>query len=97
MDPIARARPAVPERPLADPAKRAALREAAVRFEATFLAEMFKHAGAGRATPGFDGGEGEAAFSGMLVNEQTKMLAERGGVGIAETVFEALLRKEGLQ
>jgi hypothetical protein len=69
-------------------------RRAAVAFEATFLAEMLKHAGLGRATPGFDGGAGEAAFGGELVAAQAELLARRGGIGVADRLFETMLARE---
>jgi Rod binding domain-containing protein len=77
-----------------DPAREAELRAAAVAFEASFLAEMLKHAGAGQSAPGFDGGAGEAAFAQELVAEQAKLMAENGGIGLAERLFEAMLARE---
>jgi Rod binding domain-containing protein len=78
-----------------DPAREAELRAAAVAFEASFLAEMLKFAGAGRSTPGFDGGAGEAAFAQELVREQAKLMAEAGGIGLAQRLFESMLQREG--
>jgi Rod binding domain-containing protein len=77
-----------------DPAREAELRAAAVAFEASFLAEMLKYGGAGRAAPGFDGGAGEAAFSQELVAEQARLMAEKGGIGLAERLFQSLLSRE---
>ena len=70
----------------------AALRRALTAFEAVFLAEMLKYAGAGRSTPGFDGGAGEAAFAQELVRAQATELAEQGGIGLAERLFDSLTR-----
>jgi Rod binding domain-containing protein len=84
---------ALPSPPSADRVE--TLRAAATAFEATFLAEMLKHAGLGRSTPGFDGGAGEAAFGGELVAAQADLLARRGGIGIAQRLFEAMLAREG--
>ena len=81
--------------PEIDPAREAELRQAAMAFEAAFLAEMLKAAGAGRSAPDFDGGAGEAAFSGELINEQARLMAERGGDGLAERIFESMLAQEG--
>ena len=75
-----------------DAEREEALRRAATAFEAVFLAEMLKHAGAGKTTPGFDGGAGEAAFSQELVRAQAESLAEQGGIGLAERLVEAMLR-----
>ena len=69
----------------------ARLSEAAVQLEATFLAEMLKNAGLGRTQSEFDGGIGEDQFSGFLVAEQARALAAKGGIGLAETIYAALL------
>ena len=79
-----------------DPARVEALRALSVEFESVFLAQMLKQTGLGEATPGFDGGAGEDAFSGMLVEQQAKGMAARGGLGLAEHIFASLLRREGL-
>lgn len=82
--------------PAGDAAREAELKRAAVAFEAAFLAEMLKYAGAGQSTPGFDGGAGEAAFGQELVRAQATELAEAGGIGLAERLFQSLLEREGL-
>jgi Rod binding domain-containing protein len=88
--------PAATQTAAARPTPREAeLRAAAVAFEASFLAEMLSAAGVGASAPGFDGGAGEEAFRGHLVAEQARLMAERGGIGLAETVFRALLKREG--
>lgn len=73
----------------------AALRDAAQSFEATFLAEMFSHAGLGEARKSNGGGVGEDAFSSLLSREWADRLAENGGIGIAEHIYEALVAREG--
>jgi Rod binding domain-containing protein len=70
------------------------IRRAAVDFEAAFLAEMLKAAGFGRPRESFGGGPGEEAFAGLLAREQAALLAERGGIGLAEHLVRALLRHE---
>lgn len=87
--PIVGGRPETPET-----AERAELREAANALEASFLAEMLRYGGAGRAPEGFGGGAGEAAFSGELVAEQARRIVEAGGIGLADALFESLLAKE---
>lgn len=73
----------------------AALRRAAEDLEAAFLAEMLKPMGAG-ATPGsFGGGAGETQFSSLLVQEEARAMAASGGIGLAETIFQAMLKREG--
>ena len=72
----------------------AALRRAAEELEATFLAEMLKSAGLGRERQGFGGGSGEAQFASMLVDEQARAITARGGLGLAERIFESLKERE---
>ncbi|WP_127113125.1 rod-binding protein [Shimia sediminis] len=66
------------------------LREVAIELEATFLSEMLKHAGVGKAPDGFGGGAGEDQFASFLRLEQAREMARQGGIGLAETLFEAL-------
>lgn len=68
----------------------APLRAAARELEAAFLAEMLAAAGFGQPREVLGGGAGEAQFSSFLVREQAEALASRGGIGLAETIFEAL-------
>lgn len=81
------------ETPL-DPERAAQIREAAVHFESVFLAEMLSQTGFGAAREEFGGGPGEDAFASLLVREQADLLAEKGGVGLAEHIFKALVRAE---
>ena len=69
----------------------AGLRAAAVELEATFLAQMLKSAGLGKAQHGFGGGVGEEQFASFLVQEQAQQLARSGGVGLSEILFNAML------
>ena len=66
------------------------LRAAAVQLEATFLAEMLKSAGLDKTDGPFGGGEGEAQFSSLLIREQANAMAQAGGIGLAENLYEAL-------
>ena len=90
--------------PIADPlpgsamsAKHVKLREAAVALEASFLAEMLKSAGFGAPVEGFGGGTGEAQFSSMLVQAQAEAMAESGGIGLAESLFQSLVENENAE
>ncbi|WP_146347490.1 rod-binding protein [Falsiphaeobacter marinintestinus] len=67
-----------------------ALREAATKLEATFLAEMLNAAGLGNARQSFDGGTGEDQFGSFLVRAQADQIARAGGIGLAETLFRSL-------
>lgn len=72
----------------------AALRGAAQKLEATFLAEMLKAAGLGESRSGFEGGEGEDQFSSFLVQAQAEEMVAAGGIGLAEALFNALKDRE---
>ncbi|ABF65708.1 Peptidoglycan hydrolase flgJ [Ruegeria sp. TM1040] len=67
-----------------------ALRQAAIDLEASFLSEMLKAAGLGKAPEAFGGGSGEDQFAGLLVNEQARAMAEAGGIGLAESIYNSL-------
>ena len=81
------------ERSLPDrvmPPKDKLIFEAAQKLEATFLAEMLKSAGFGEARETFGGGAGEDQFGSFLVQEQAMQMVKAGGIGLSETLFEAL-------
>jgi hypothetical protein len=67
-----------------------ALMEKAKALEASFLAEMLGHAGLGAAPEGFSGGIGEEQFASFLRAEQAKGMVEKGGIGLAEQIFNSL-------
>lgn len=69
-----------------------ALRAAAQALEARFLAEMLGAAGLGETPAEFGGGIGEDQFASFLREEQAAAMARRGGIGLAESIFEALKR-----
>lgn len=69
------------------------LKEAAIRLEASFLAEVLKSAGMGMPRDAFGGGHGEEQFASLLVREQAEQLARAGGIGLAETIFDARKRQ----
>lgn len=68
----------------------ASLLAAAERLEATFLAEMLKSAGVGAPRQTFGGGAGEDQFASFLREEQARAMVRAGGIGLAESLFEAL-------
>jgi len=67
-----------------------ALERAARAFEATFIAEMLKHSGAGKAPDSFGGGIGEEQFASLLREAQAREMAKAGGIGLAEFIVAAL-------
>jgi flagellar protein FlgJ len=71
-----------------------ALREAAEKLEATFLAEMLQAAGLGESRTGFGGGAGEDQFASFLVQAQAEEMVKAGGIGLAESIFEALKERQ---
>jgi Rod binding domain-containing protein len=80
--------------PAAAPARAdAGARAAAEAFEAAFLSEMLKYTGLNANPESFGGGAGEEAFASLLTDEYARLLAERGGVGLAEQIFEALKQR----
>ncbi len=67
-----------------------ALWEAAQALEANFLAEMLKSTGLGATSENFGGGVGEDQFASFLRMEQADMMVKSGGIGLAQSLFEAL-------
>ncbi len=85
----------IPVQPLSSPGMAphntdAALKGAALALEASFLAEMLKAAGLGKQQSSFSGGAGEDQFASFLVDEHAKLIAQSGGIGLAEALFETL-------
>lgn len=75
----------------------AQLREVARDLEASFLAEMLKHAGLGATRESFGGGAGEDQFASLLRSEHARVLADRGGIGLAESLFRALAARDAAE
>ncbi len=71
-----------------------ALRDAAKEMEAGFLAEMLKSAGLGKTSESFGGGAGEEQFASFLRQEQARAMVEGGGIGLAESIYNALKEHE---
>ena len=71
------------------------LRALARALEASFLEEMLKHAGLGEARGAFGGGVGESQVASLLRAEQARALVERGGIGLSESLFRALVARSG--
>ena len=70
-----------------------AARAAAEAFEASFLAEMLRYSGLNAMPDAFGGGAGEEAFGSLLTDEYARLIAARGGIGLAERVFEILKQR----
>lgn len=74
-------------------AEHSRLRDAAIKLEASFLAEMLKSGGLSATRGAFGGGAGEDQFTSILIREHAEQLAEAGGIGLSESIFEALRRQ----
>jgi len=72
----------------------AALRRAALKLEAGFLSLMLKESGLGE-TGAFGGGVGEEQFASFLRDIHAREMAEAGGIGLAESIFQALKARSG--
>lgn len=58
-------------------------------FESVFIAEMLKYSGFAEALSS-NGGFGGEAFSSMLIEQYADKIAEKGGFGLAEHIYEQL-------
>lgn len=76
------------------PTRQDSLRAAATELESVFLAEMLKSAGFGKSRESLGGGAGEDQFGSLLVRAQAIQIARAGGIGLAETLFNAMLEAE---
>lgn len=76
--------------PTSPTARDAQLMQKAQALESAFLSEMLSFTGLGESPEGFGGGVGEDQFASFLREEQAKLLVARGGIGLAEQIFESL-------
>ncbi|UTW57614.1 rod-binding protein [Kordiimonas sp. SCSIO 12603] len=75
------------------PANEKQLRKTAEDFEAVFLGQMLKPMFETIESDGFfSGGHAEEVYRGMMVEEVGKSISKAGGVGIAESVYQELLK-----
>ncbi len=72
----------------------AELKRVAEQLEATFLSEMLKEAGLGKTSESFGGGAGEEQFASFLRQAQAEEMVKAGGIGLAESLYEALKERE---
>jgi peptidoglycan hydrolase FlgJ len=79
---------------LGDTRQEARLREVALKLEAAFLSEMLKSAGLGAVPGSFGGGQGEEQFASFLRDAQATEMARAGGIGLAESLFEAMKSRQ---
>ncbi|ARO15397.1 flagellar protein FlgJ [Ketogulonicigenium robustum] len=87
--------PQLSAQPLSDsPPNHPALRRAAEALEASFLAEMLKATGLGKAQAAM-GGQGSDEFSTFLLEAQAREIVKSGGIGLAESLYNAMAQREG--
>ena len=63
---------------------------AAQKLEVNFLTEMLKSTGLGQPRTLTGGGAGEERFGSFLRTAQAELMVQKGGVGLAQSLFEAL-------
>lgn len=82
-----------PAMPRIDPRQGTAkMQKSAKEFEAMFISQMLKPMFESIGTDGpTGGGEGEKMFRSMMVDEYGKMMASRGGLGIADAVMRTMI------
>jgi Rod binding domain-containing protein len=69
------------------------IEETAKEFEAVFISEMLKPMFEGiKPNPVFGGGKGEEVFTGMMLQEYGKNIAENHSIGIADFVKAEMIR-----
>ena len=75
-----------------------AVLETAQDFEAVFITEMISHMTETiDVDPVFGGGHGEKMFKSMLNREYGRLIAENGGIGLANNVTEQMLKIQEMQ
>lgn len=76
------------------PSRHDQLMAKAEELEATFLSEMLAYSGLGEMQGSFGGGQGEAQFSSFLRQEQARLIVQQGGLGLAELIFNSMVKAE---
>ena len=75
------------------PITKAKAREVAEEFEAVFLSSMLNSMFTGIDSKGpFSGGPSEEIYRSMFVDQIGKSVAVRGGLGIADSIYQQILR-----
>lgn len=73
--------------------RQAQVETAARDFEAVFISQMLSHMWAGiEVDETFGGGHGEEMFRSLMIEEQGKMMARAGGLGLADDVKRTMLQ-----
>ncbi len=75
-----------------DPTGDEALRQSARDFEAVFISQMLQYAGFAKALTK-DTGSGSAPFASMYLNLVAEDIAEAGGFGLQQQIYQTLSTK----
>jgi len=71
------------------------LRETAIAFEASFIAQMLRPMFEGLSTEApFGGGQAEETWRSFLIDEMAKQTARSGGIGLADHVMSQMLKMQ---
>ncbi|HCM84122.1 MAG TPA: rod-binding protein [Alphaproteobacteria bacterium] len=64
-------------------------------YEAVYMSQMLSHMYAGvEVDPMFGGGPAEETMRSLLINEYGKMMAQRGGIGLADAMKKQMLEMQ---
>ncbi len=75
-----------------------AAKRASEDFEAVFIAQMMEPMFQGLKTDGpFGGGNGEAVFRSLMIQEVGKEVARSGGIGLSNSIYQEMLHMQGLK
>ena len=78
--------------------KRGQIKETAQKFEASFMSVMMQSMFEGvKTSEPFGGGPGEDAFKSLLTEAMAKEVTKSGGVGLASSVQQEMLKLQGLK
>ena len=84
--------------PVASPhaaANAAAAKKVAQDFESVFLSQFLGSMFEGISSdPPFGGGQGEAIFRSLMIDEYAKQMTAQGGIGLADRVTRQLLKSQ---
>lgn len=96
VDILAQKKPVLPN--VADVKTREQARHVAQEFERMFISEMMGPMFQGIETDGpFGGGNAEATFRPMLIDQYSDAIAKGGGIGISDTIMKEILKLQGLE
>ena len=70
------------------------LMDKARELEASFLSEMLNYAGLGDSKGSYFGTIGEDQFGSFLRDAQARQMVDKGGIGLAESLFQSLTRTQ---